>query len=180
MSERWKYDHTYQTVTWGHGLQFLGLPSARLLDYWTGQTALWFFLLGFLYPRSRTGLCVWTRILLFPHYGSLFHTTTLYLPYLFQHVSRIGNHLHIVKLRKPIGWCHDGNPNINGKCRKSHSASCPLDAKHGSHASQPEPPTSHTNPSTLSHLHLNINLYHHHLCSHWPRTMQHPCPLLPV
>jgi len=129
---------------------FLDLPSARLLNCQTGQTTLWVFLSGFSYPRSRTGLCAWTRILLFPHHGSLFHTTMLYLPYLFWHVSRIRNHLHIVELRKPIGWCHDSDPNVNGKHRKSHSASCPLDAKCGSHASQPEPPASHTNPSTLS------------------------------
>jgi len=98
---------------------FLDLPSARLLDCQTGQTALWIFLLGFSYPRSRTGLCVQTRILLFSHHSSLFHTTTLYLPYLFWYVSRIGNHLHIIELRKPIGWCHDSDPNINGEYRKS-------------------------------------------------------------
>jgi len=129
---------------------FLGLSSARLLDCQTGQTALWVFLLGFSYPRFRTGLCAQIRILLFPHHGSLFHTTMLYLSYLFWHVSRIGNHLHIIKVRKLIGWCHDGDPNINGKCRKSHSASRPLDTTHGSHASQPEPPASCTNLSTLS------------------------------
>jgi len=157
---------------------FLGLPSAKLLDCQTGQTTLWVFLLGFSYPRSRTGLCAWITILLFPHHGSLFHTTMLYLPYLFRHVSRIRNHLHGVELRKPIGWHHDSDPNVNGECRKSHSASCPLDTKYGSHASQPEPPASHTNPSTLFHLHLNTNLYHYHLHSHWPRIMWHPCPLL--
>jgi len=27
----------------------------------------------------------------------------------------------------------------------------------------------------LSHLHPNINHYHHHLHSNWPRTRQHPC-----
>jgi len=96
---------------------FLGLPSARLLDCQTGQTALWVFLLGFSYSRSRTGLCTQIRILLFSHHGSLFHTTTLYLPHLFWHVSRIRNHLRIVKLKKPIGWCYDGDPNINSKCR---------------------------------------------------------------
>ena len=41
-----------------------------------------------------------------------------------------------------------------------------------------EPPASCTNPSTLSHLHPNTNFYHHHLCSHCPRTMQHLCSLL--
>jgi len=82
---------------------FPGLPSERLLDCRTGQTALWVFLLGFSYPRSRTGLCAWTRILLFLHHGSLFHTTMLYLSHLFQHVSRIRNHLRVVELRKPIG-----------------------------------------------------------------------------
>jgi len=74
----------------------------------------------------------------------------LYLPYLFWHVSRIRNHLHVVGLRKPIGWCYDSDQNINDEHRKSHSASCPLDTKCGSYASQPEPPTSCTNPSNLS------------------------------
>ena len=74
----------------------------------------------------------------------------LYLLYLFRHVSRIRNHLHVVELRKPIGWHHDSDPNINGEHRKSHSASRPLDTKRGSHASQSKPPASHTNPSTLS------------------------------
>jgi len=154
---------------------FPGLPSARLLDCQTGQTALCVFLLGFSYPRSRTGLCTRTRILLFPHHSSLFHTTMLYLPHLFRHVSRIRNHLRIIELRKPIGWCHDGDPNINGKRRKSHSASHPPNAKCGSHASQPELLTSRTYPSTFSHLHPNINHYHHHLRSNWPRTRWHPC-----
>jgi len=113
---------------------FPGLPSARLLDYRTGQTALWVFLLGFPYPRSRTGLCARTRILLFPHHSSLFYTTTIYLPHLFWHVSRIRNHLHVVELRKPIGWCHDGDSNVNGEHRKSHSASHPPNTKRGSHA----------------------------------------------
>jgi len=81
---------------------FLDLSSARLLDCQTGQTTFWVFLLGFSCPRSRTGLCAQTRILLFPHHGSLFHTTMLYLLYLFQHASRIGNHLHLIELRNQL------------------------------------------------------------------------------
>ena len=98
----------------------------------------------------ETGLHAWTRILLFSHYGSLIHKTMLYLPCLFWHVSKIRNLLHVIELRKSIGWYHDGDPNVNGECRKSHSASHPLDAKYGSHASQPKPSTFCSNPSTLT------------------------------
>jgi len=92
------------------------------------------FLYRFSHLISRTGLCAWTKALLFFHHSFIFHATTLHLPYLLQHVPRIWNLFHIIELGNPIGWCHDSYPNINGKCRKPHPTSRPFDTKRGLHA----------------------------------------------
>jgi len=68
------------------------------------------------------------------HHSFIFHPTMLHLPYLLQHVPRIWNLFHIVELGNPIGWRYDGYSNVNGKCRKPHPTSRPLDAKRSLHA----------------------------------------------
>jgi len=166
---------------------FLGLPSARLLDCQTGQTALWVCLLGFSYPRSRTELCAWIRILLFPHHGSLSFTLLRSISPIFSDMSQelrttsTSSNLEN-QLADAMTVIQTLMANIGNLTQQVIHLTQNMALMQANQNLPPPAPISQLSLPTisLSHLHPNTNLYHHHLCSHWPRTMQHLCPLLPT